>query len=339
MAYELLCSFGRKLKRKCNKLAYMIETGSSAGYEHAAWANTKSKAAAANLRAQQSLFLLPAASDAYILQVVVQRWQAFHLADAKELREHVQALHKAIHTRGAVRRCKLGARLDPLAQGQIAVHEAGAAGSPGGLLDEIEGASRKRQMFLLNQLLRTSNAAYLPPAAEDSLNPFPDVDQKDAFKLKVVEINRTSKGTKAGRIASISATVIVGNGQGVLGIGTGKSLEVMPALKKAVERAQKDIVVVPTRRVSGVHTAKYGKVKVTLYPRRIGEGLMANELISEMCRLAGLRDIGIKVHGSRNRRNMVMAVFEVFGKVNMVQAQQRAVDSAKAAQRGVGLSA
>ena len=119
-------------------------------------------------------------------------------------------------------------------------------------------------------------------------------------------MNRTCKGTRSGGLYRYSCMVVVGNGEGVLGWGQGKAVEVNEAVKKAYTRACRNLYPIP--RYNG-HTlpegmeAKFGQVKVTMYPKAAGNGIVANPLVRDICKMAGIHDAGIKVHGSRNPRN------------------------------------
>jgi small subunit ribosomal protein S5 len=140
----------------------------------------------------------------------------------------------------------------------------------------------------------------------------------EGFRMKVVDVNRTCKGTRAGGLYRFSAMVVVGNGEGVLGWGQGKAAEVRAAVTKAYHRACRNLYPVP--RHNG-HTiperaeAKYGKVKIVMYPKSSGRGVVASALVADICRMAGIHDVGAKVHGSRNPRNTVKCLFEAFDKM------------------------
>ena len=138
------------------------------------------------------------------------------------------------------------------------------------------------------------------------------------FTMRVVDVNRTAKGTQAGGLYRYSAMVVVGNYEGVLGWGQGKSAEVQGAVQKAYVRACSNLFPIPrfnAHTVTERAEAKYGQVKMVVYPKAAGTGIVASDMITGICKLAGIHDLGVKIHGSRNRRNAVKCLFEAFGKM------------------------
>jgi len=136
--------------------------------------------------------------------------------------------------------------------------------------------------------------------------------------MKVVHIARTSKGTRAGGFARFSALVVVGNGEGVLGWGTGKAVEVASAVQKAQQSAYRNLYPVPRHHghtITEEVTATFGKTKVIMYPKSSGRGIVANPMLAGVCQLAGIYDIGVKVHGSRNPQNTIKCLFAAFDKL------------------------
>lgn len=177
------------------------------------------------------------------------------------------------------------------------------------MLEEIQQASKKRQRFLLQQWLSGRNEA--GERLRDELRP----PQTGDFSMKVVDVNRTSKGARAGRVQGFSALVVVGNQNGILGQGSGKALEAKAAVDKATRKALKHLTYVPRFREHTIHypiTVLYGKTKLIMYPRASARGIKASNLMNSLCRLAGVKDVGIKIQGSRNLRNSVQALFKAF---------------------------
>ena len=132
---------------------------------------------------------------------------------------------------------------------------------------------------------------------------------------QVVDVNRTCKGTRSGGLYRFSAMVVVGNGAGVLGWGTGKAAEVRAAVQKAYARATRNLYPVPRHNAHTVPErveASFGKVKVLVYPKAAGRGVVASGLVRDIVKMAGIHDVGVKVHGSRNPRNTVRCLFEAF---------------------------
>ena len=141
--------------------------------------------------------------------------------------------------------------------------------------------------------------------------PRPAKKEKDnRFEERVVSINRISKTVKGGRKMRFSALVVVGDGKGYVGFGTGKANEVPDAIKKALEAAKKNLYKVPM--VKGgtfPHDimGEYGAVKVFMKPAPIGTGIVAGGPVRAVLELAGIENIYSKVYGSRTPINVVRA--------------------------------
>ena len=142
------------------------------------------------------------------------------------------------------------------------------------------------------------------------------------LKEKVVAINRVAKVVKGGRTFRFSAVVIVGDGNGHVGIGNGKAAEVPDAIKKAIQEAKKNLVEVPIVGTTIPHEyiGQFGGAKVMLKPATVGTGLIAGGSVRPVLELAGYRDIRTKVIGTNNPRNVVYATIE--GLKNMRTAEQ-----------------
>ena len=142
------------------------------------------------------------------------------------------------------------------------------------------------------------------------------------LKEKVVAINRVAKVVKGGRTFRFSAVVIVGDGNGHVGIGNGKAAEVPDAIKKAIQEAKKNLVEVPVVGTTIPHEyiGQFGSAKVMLKPASVGTGLIAGGSVRPVLELAGYRDIRTKVIGTNNPRNVVYATIE--GLKNMRTIEQ-----------------
>ena len=151
----------------------------------------------------------------------------------------------------------------------------------------------------------------------------PSRKEKDnRFEERVVAINRISKTVKGGRKMRFSALVVVGDGKGYVGFGTGKANEVPDAIKKALEAAKKNLYKIPM--VKGgtfPHEimGEYGAAKVFMKPAPIGAGIIAGGPVRAVLELAGIRNIYSKVYGSRTSINMVRATVNAIENLKTVE--------------------
>ncbi len=139
-----------------------------------------------------------------------------------------------------------------------------------------------------------------------------ELKQDDGINSKLVAVNRITKVVKGGRIMRFAALVVVGDGKGKVGIGTGKAKEVPEAIKKAELIARRQMISIPLAGTTIPHSAygKFGKSSVLMKPAPEGNGVIAGGSVRAVVELAGIKNITTKAYGSRNPINTVRATLE-----------------------------
>lgn len=132
------------------------------------------------------------------------------------------------------------------------------------------------------------------------------------LKDKVVYINRVAKVVKGGRRFSFTALVVVGNGEGIIGMGKGKAAEVPEAIRKALENAKKSLVKFPLKAGTLPHRVigRFSSGSVIMNPAPKGTGLIAGGAVRAILEVGGVTDIVAKSLGGHNPFNTVRATLE-----------------------------
>lgn len=141
----------------------------------------------------------------------------------------------------------------------------------------------------------------------------PDIQEK------LVAVNRVAKVVKGGRRFGFAALVVVGDGKGKVGYGTGKAKEVPEAVRKATEDAKKTMIKVPLKEARTLHhdiKARYGAGRVVLRTAPPGTGIIAGGPMRAIFESLGVHDVVAKSTGTSNPHNMVKATFEALKLLN-----------------------
>ena len=139
-----------------------------------------------------------------------------------------------------------------------------------------------------------------------------DEGRDDGMREKMIAVNRVTKVVKGGRILGFAALTVVGDGEGRVGMGKGKSKEVPAAVQKAMEEARRNMVKVSLKNGTIHHqvAGHHGAASVVMMPAPKGTGIIAGGPMRAVCEVMGMTDIVAKSHGSSNPYNMVRATFD-----------------------------
>ncbi len=155
------------------------------------------------------------------------------------------------------------------------------------------------------------------------------MDQEKEFVEKLIKLNRVAKVVKGGRRFSFSALVVVGDKNGSAGYGFGKANDVSDAIRKAVDKAKKNLIKVPLKNNTIPHSemCEFKSAKVIIKPAAPGTGVIAGGPVRAVMEAVGVHDILSKSLGSKNSINIVKAVFS--GLENLMDAKKIANDRGK----------
>lgn len=144
-------------------------------------------------------------------------------------------------------------------------------------------------------------------AKVDKKNAVEEID--DGIREKMIAVNRVTKVVKGGRILTFAALTVAGDGDGRVGMGTGKSREVPASVSKAMDRARKSMKKVPLNNGTIFHTVEghHGASRVLLMPAAEGTGVIAGGPMRAVLDAVGVRNVLAKAYGSTNPYNLVRA--------------------------------
>lgn len=139
-----------------------------------------------------------------------------------------------------------------------------------------------------------------------------DEGRDDGLREKMIAVNRVTKVVKGGRILGFAALTVVGDGDGRVGMGKGKSKEVPAAVQKAMEESRRNMIKVSLKDGTIHHTVMghHGAASVMLNPAPKGTGIIAGGPMRAVFEVLGITDIVAKSHGSSNPYNMVRATLD-----------------------------
>ena len=143
-------------------------------------------------------------------------------------------------------------------------------------------------------------------------------EQGDGLKEKMISVNRVTKVVKGGRILGFAALTVVGDNDGGIGMGKGKSREVPVAVQKAMEEARRKMAKVSLRNGTVHHTVmgRHGATTVMIQPAPEGTGIIAGGAMRAVFEVVGVTNVVAKAHGSTNPYNIVRATIDGLSKVN-----------------------
>lgn len=142
-------------------------------------------------------------------------------------------------------------------------------------------------------------------------------EQDDGIREKMIAVNRVTKVVKGGRILGFAALTVVGDGDGRIGMGKGKSREVPVSVQKAMDQGRHNMEKIPLRDGTIFHSVEghHGASHVILHPAPEGTGVIAGGPMRAIFDVMGIRNIVAKSHGSSNPYNMVRATLDALNRL------------------------
>lgn len=149
-------------------------------------------------------------------------------------------------------------------------------------------------------------------------------EQSD-WEEKIIQVRRVTKVVKGGKKLSFRAVVAVGNGKGQVGVGVGKSAEVIGAIQKGVVDAKKSLVTVPMTGSTIPHQVigKQGSTRIMMKPATKGTGIIAGGAVRSVLELAGVGDVLAKCLGSRSPLNVARGAIDGLGQLRTFEESAR----------------
>jgi small subunit ribosomal protein S5 len=144
-----------------------------------------------------------------------------------------------------------------------------------------------------------------------------DQQKGDGLSEKLIGIARTTKVVKGGKIFSFGGLAVVGDGNGRVGLGAGKSREVPQAVQKAVDNARKNMqrIVLKNGTIHHAVSGKHGATRVFMKPAAEGTGIIAGGAMRAVCEVLGIRNVLAKISGSPNPVNVVKATLNALSSI------------------------
>jgi len=158
-----------------------------------------------------------------------------------------------------------------------------------------------------------------------AMNRIYDNQPEKEFEETVVQINRISKKTKGGNQIRFSALVVVGDKKGRVGVGIAKATDVRSAIRKAIEKAKRKIVVITLAGTTIPCSVreKFSAAKVLLKPAPAGSGIIAGGAMRMVLEAAGVRDAVGKILGTKNKISNIYATLKALQKISQITERRK----------------